>query len=328
MNKLELESYPPEFRHLQTSQNPNPNQDTDDVEPDKEADPIPDWGAFRLINHGIPLSLLSQLEEQAKQLFSKPFEFKQASCSTTNNSPIKYFWGTPALTPSGATTLTHTINLVEGFNVFLAQLSQFQPHHHQLPLLESFRVVLVEYGKHVSTIATTLFDAMVKNLDLKLDPSKRSSYISQTTGNVRVYRYPPCFDAKGGLGLEAHTDSSVVSILAQHDTVSGLQFLRHQRWLTLNPIPNTLIVNIGDMMQAISEDRYKSARHRVKLKVKERRERVSICYFVFPDEDVVIENCKYKPFTYSHFRSHVQNDINTLGFKVGLPRFIRPSTHH
>ena len=105
----------------------------------------------------------------------------------------------------------------------------------------------MHYKTHLSRIATTLFKAMVKNLDLNLKPSE--SYLSENTGMVRVYRYPHCSDTNVGWGMEVHTDSSVLSILIQDDEVSGLQVLKDGQWQTIKPISNTLIVNLGDMMQ-------------------------------------------------------------------------------
>ncbi|KAG5052761.1 hypothetical protein JHK87_004959 [Glycine soja] len=55
------------------------------------------WSLFRLVNHGVPSTLLTKLHDQAKQFFSLSFESKQASCSA---NPVTYFWGTPAPTPS------------------------------------------------------------------------------------------------------------------------------------------------------------------------------------------------------------------------------------
>ena len=107
----------------------------------------------------------------------------------------------------------------------------------------------MDYGKHLSRIATTLFEAMVKSLELNLDPSK--SYLAENTGSVRVYRYPYCSQPSVGWGIEAHTDSSVLSILSQDDEVSGLEVLKDDQWLTVKPIPNTLIVNVGDMLQVL-----------------------------------------------------------------------------
>jgi isopenicillin N synthase-like dioxygenase len=104
----------------------------------------------------------------------------------------------------------------------------------------------MDYATHLSRIATTLFEAMAKNLELNLKSTK--SYVSENTGLVRVYRYP-CTDV--GWGMEVHTDSSVLSILNQDDHVSGLQVLKDDQWLTVKPISNTLIVNLGDMMQVL-----------------------------------------------------------------------------
>ena len=88
---------------------------------------------------------------------------------------------------------------------------------------------------------------MVKNLDLNLEPSK--SYLSENTGTVRVYRYPHCSNPSVGWGMEVHTDSSVLSILTQDDEVSGLEVLKDDQWLSVKPVFNTLVVNLGDMMQ-------------------------------------------------------------------------------
>ncbi|XP_027941510.1 gibberellin 2-beta-dioxygenase 6 [Vigna unguiculata] len=328
------ESYPPILRHLSHPRHHQP--DGGDPIRESEPDPLPlidlqllshdmnmqkvledackHWGLFRLVNHGIPSTLLTQLQHQAKQLFSLSFESKQASCNAAD--PVTYFWGTPALTSSGTplTTAPQNINWFEGFNMSLPHLSQFQP---QLPQLHSFRDSVVEYGEHLSRIGRRLFEAMVKKLDLNIEAS--SSYVAESTGIMRIYRYPKCSNSDVGLGMEVHTDSSVLSILSQENEVSGLELLRDHHWLTVKPVSNTLIVNLGDMMQAISDDKYKSVTHRVKLN--NEGERISLCYFVFPDEELEIKSSNYRPFTYKQFRTQVQQDIKTVGNKVGLPRF-------
>ena len=69
----------------------------------------------------------------------------------------------------------------------------------------------------------------------------------------------------------------------------------------------------------MSDDKYHSVMHRVK--VNRKKERISICFFGFPEDDVVIQSSKYKPFTYNEFRAQVQQDVKTVGHKVGLERF-------
>ncbi|KAF2285628.1 hypothetical protein GH714_006044 [Hevea brasiliensis] len=336
MSEMNLESYPPVFR--QQSESPHvqdqaqaQSSDLDDIakESIQEYDPIPlidlqclnldelgeackHWGLFRLVNHGIPLTLLRQLQDHSKKIFSLSFESKEA---LVISSPMSYFWGTPALTPSGDSLSRgpQNINWVEGFNVPLGQLSQFQAED---PTIDSFRLLLEEYGRHLARIASTIFQAMVNTLNL--NPEQSKSYLSESTGFIRVYRYPQCFVANETWGMEAHTDSSVLSILNQ-EQVGGFEHFKDDKWFQIEPIPDTLILNLGDMLQAISNDEYKSVKHRVKPN--KYGERYSICYFVFPAEGSVIQSSKYKPFTYSDFQAQVQQDIKTIGFKVGLERF-------
>lgn len=98
----------------------------------------------------------------------------------------------------------------------------------------------------MARIARTIFDAL--STDLGLDSSLSASYLSESEGVLRVYRYPCCPDTSNYLGMDAHTDSSVLSILNQDD-VGGLQILHNNQWFNVAPVPGTLIVNLGDMMQ-------------------------------------------------------------------------------
>jgi hypothetical protein len=142
---IDLESYPPIFRRL------NIQTQRFNDQPVEESEPIPiidlhclnpselgkacrDWGLFRLVNHGVPSTLLSQLHEHAKRLFSLSFESKQEIFTT----PLSYLWGTTAITTSGTALMTglQNIHWVEGVHFPLNQLSQFQTED---PILASFR---------------------------------------------------------------------------------------------------------------------------------------------------------------------------------------------
>lgn len=102
----------------------------------------------------------------------------------------------------------------------------------------------------MARIARTLFNAVAANL--KLDAKKTASYLSEFDGTfVRVYRYPCCPDIDKYFGMGAHTDSSALSILCQ-DELGGLQIFHDNQWFHVAPIPGTLIVNLGDMIQVTS----------------------------------------------------------------------------
>ncbi|GKA61129.1 gibberellin 2-beta-dioxygenase 8 [Tanacetum coccineum] len=337
-------SYPPCFRpnSPQLSQQPNTPHDQ---KHELEHDPLPvidlqhinlkkleeackDWGIFRLVNHGIPLTLMSKVHEHVAKVFDIGFETKQNIFESIPASVLSYFWGTPALTPAGVALYkdgdnkqsdqgTISYNWVEGLNYPLSQGS-LDFCLDQYPMVRDMRTSLEEYGVHQERIAKSIFGAMSQNLT---NCEENEGYLSPSTGILRVYRYPRSFFDKSTKvwGMEAHTDSSVVTILNQYE-VAGLQVLSPiDEWIDAKPIPNTLLVHLGDMMQAISDDKYKSVKHRVM--VNRERERISVGYFVFPDNDCVIRSSNYKPFTYLDFRNQVQHDIKNLGVKVGLSRF-------
>nr|GME12579.1 gibberellin 2-beta-dioxygenase 8 [Ipomoea batatas] len=273
----------------------------EDEEKVKEA--CREWGFFRLVNHGIPESLMSQMLESARELFSMAYEAKQAAFK---NAGISYFLGTAGLTQSGAALASGNLNWMEGLNIPLSKVSQL---HYEDPMLQSFRSLVEEYGKHQTRVGKAIYEALWRKLEFgtsNLSKYEESAkYFSEDTGILRVYRYPRCLEANRAW-----------------DFVGGLQVYKDHQWIQVNPIPNTLIVNIGDMIQAISDDKYVSVKHRVK--VNKEKERISMGYFVFPGDDVVIESSKYKPFTYAQFRAQVQHELKSVGFKIGLNNFKRP----
>ncbi|XP_010483466.1 PREDICTED: gibberellin 2-beta-dioxygenase 8-like [Camelina sativa] len=337
------ESYPPAFRRVISDGDPLatveevepvlvqdediqiPVIDLERLDKDILREACKEWGIFRLVNHGVPLALTSRLQEISGLLLSLPFETKRELFATVK-SPLSYFWGTPALNPSGDAlkrgSQASNVHMLEGFNVPLSKLPTFiscDDDHN--PKLESFRVLIEEYGRHITRIAVSLFEDIAQTLNLELSGNRRSEYLSESTGLIRVYRYPWRSDKAAGeaLGMEVHTDSSVISILKEDET-GGLEIMKGEEWFCVKPVANTLIVNLGDMMQAISDDEYKSVTHRVKKKNRE-TERHSVCYFVFPKRDCGIKSSNYKPFTYSEFEAQVQADVQSLGTKIGLPRF-------
>ena len=94
--------------------------------------------------------------------------------------------------------------------------------------------------------------------------------ITTYPGADGVYNYYPALSAEaiakagpGDVGLGSHTDLQCFTLLWQ-DQVGGLQVLNHEgQWIKANPIPGTFVVNIGDFLMRMSNDRFKSTVHRV-----------------------------------------------------------------
>ncbi|KAG0474713.1 hypothetical protein HPP92_014399 [Vanilla planifolia] len=142
---------------------------------------------------------------------------------------------------------------------------------------------------------------------------------SKSTCFLRLNRYPPCPFLPGTFGLMPHTDSDFLTILHQ-DHVGGLQLMKDSKWVAVKPNPSALIVNIGDLFQAWSNDVYKSVEH--KVMTNRMVERYSIAYFLCPSYESTIGSCKepshYKKFTFKEFRNQVQEDVKRTGYKARL----------
>lgn len=107
---------------------------------------------------------------------------------------------------------------------------------------------MAEYSKQLRNLALRLVEAISESLGLEKD------YINKALGkhgqHMAINYYPPCPEPELTYGLPAHADPNVITILLQNDVV-GLQVLKDDKWVTINPVPNTFIVNIGDQIQVI-----------------------------------------------------------------------------
>jgi gibberellin 2-oxidase len=189
--------------------------------------------------------------------------------------------------------------------------------------------VIEEVSTAMSQLAQQLASILTKELQGDDDDEMMMS-CTRSTCFLRLNRYPPCRGG-GAFGLCPHTDSDFLTILRPLDSVGGLQLLKAGRWLTVKPNPAALIVNIGDLLQAWSNDLYRSVEHRVVAHSV--RERFSVAFFLCPSYDTVIRPRRwpegsqiesvYRSFTFGEYRNQVREDVRLTGRKIGLPRFHR-----
>lgn len=152
------------------------------------------------------------------------------------------------------------------------------------------------------------------------------SEFSKCNGYIRINRYAPRNSNEEIEAFGKHTDISCVTILFQ-DEIGGLQMKskRRDEWIDVKPLQNALLVNIGDFMQAWSNERLRSAEHRVVLK--QNVKRFSLAFFwtfgdddreVYASREVVGEgNTRlYKPFSTKEYRAFRENNYGKI---VGTP---------
>ena len=78
-----------------------------------------------------------------------------------------------------------------------------------------------------------------------------------------MHHYPPCRHRDTVVGIPPHTDTLGLTLLLQVDDTPGLQVKRGGRWFPVRPLPGALVVNVGDVLEVLSNGAYGSAEHRV-----------------------------------------------------------------
>jgi isopenicillin N synthase-like dioxygenase len=112
------------------------------------------------------------------------------------------------------------------------------------------RNVINEYGEEVVKLGGRVLELLSINLGLN-DDFLLNAFGGENDlgGCLRVNFYPKCPQPDLTLGLSSHSDPGGLTILLPDDYVSGLQVRRGEDWITVKPVPNAFIINIGDQIQ-------------------------------------------------------------------------------
>lgn len=138
------------------------------------------------------------------------------------------------------------------------------------------RAAVEAYYAAMLEVSNALLRAFALALDLPeayfLDKFDRAA------GALRLLHYPPQTAEETRLGLGAHTDYEMFTILAQ-DANPGLQVLNGAgEWIDIPPVAGTFVVNIGDLMARWTNDRFTSNIHRAANRTG--RHRYSVPFFM------------------------------------------------
>ncbi|XP_061345301.1 gibberellin 3-beta-dioxygenase 3-like [Gastrolobium bilobum] len=240
------------------------------------------WGVFQVINHGVPLNLLNEVELLTHRLFSLPTHRK--ICALRSPDGITGY-GLPQIS-----SFFPKLMWTEGFTMVgspVEHATLLWPH--QPNEQTNFCTVMEEYQKEMKKSTERLVELMLGSLGLT---SKDIEWLKPKTGCnkaqslLHLNSYPACPEPDRAMGLGPHTDSSVVTVVYQ-STCNGLQVHGDGiGWMAVQPIPGALVVNVGDLMHILSNGQFKSPLHRAV--VNKTRHRISVAYFYGPPKDVKI----------------------------------------
>lgn len=109
------------------------------------------------------------------------------------------------------------------------------------------REAIEEYAIEIQRVADEIFT----NLSLLMGVER--DFLKQMHGDVkqgiRMNYYPSCARPDLVLGVSPHSDSNSISLLLQDDDITALQIKHKGVWVPVKPIPNAIVVNIGDVME-------------------------------------------------------------------------------
>ncbi|XP_050374920.1 deacetoxyvindoline 4-hydroxylase-like [Argentina anserina] len=222
------------------------------------------WGFFQVVNHGIPLNLLEGMIQGVKKFNEQALEVKKQFYSRDLNRTVR-FNSNYDLYQSKAANWRDTLAFTKA-----------AVDHDPQKLPQVCREVTLEYANHVVKLGDQLFGLLSEALELSPDYLTREMECAKFYTCVCHY-YPVCPEPELTLGAGKHSDPAFLTILLQ-DEIGGLQILHENQWVNVDPISGGLVVNIGDFLQAISNDKLKSVQHRVLAN--RVGPRVSVAYFL------------------------------------------------
>lgn len=232
-----------------------------------------EWGAFHVVNHGVPPGLLDAMRGAGLAFFRAPMEEKLR------------FGCDPA---SGAATEGYGSRMLANDDSVLDWRDYFD--HHTLPesrrdptrwpdFVPGYRDTVVEYSNSMKDLAQRLLRIISESLNLP------PSYIEEAVGdvyqNITISYYSPCPQPDLALGLQSHSDMGALTLLIQDD-VGGLEVLKDEMWILVPSLPDGILVILADQTEIMTNGRYKSAVHRAVVNAD--RARLSVATFYDPSK--------------------------------------------
>ncbi|KAI5603205.1 hypothetical protein BDE02_01G205200 [Populus trichocarpa] len=280
------------------------------------------YGAFIVKNHGIPETVFNNFlggatmdffrwpeREKLKFYTPKPGKFD----NTEPRKPIEYF---------RAYTTGENVSLVRELAYVSCLIGDYANQWPSIP--PSFRERVTDFSTSAKRVEFALGEAICESLGLERDYIKKK-LLSNHEQKVAMNFYPARKQEDSELTcvLRDHTDPTIITILSEQN-VHGLQILHDGEWMNVNLSPNHLIVLTGDLLQVLSNRRYKSLPHRVIVTCE--KDRLSIATYCNPSDDSTIEPAKelidndhpaiYKNFTYREFKDNVELAVDDARLNV------------
>uniref|UniRef100_A0A0E0IWF2 Fe2OG dioxygenase domain-containing protein n=1 Tax=Oryza nivara TaxID=4536 RepID=A0A0E0IWF2_ORYNI len=256
-----------------------------------------DWGFFQLVNHGVDGELLQRIKDDITEFFRLPLQEKMSV----------------AIPPNGLQGFGHHFVFSKEQKLDWVDLLFLttRPDHR----------VLAYKASHIQFMAINL------GVD---EEALLAAFKPEQPQSVRINHYPPCSQANKVLGLSPHTDGVGMTLLLQVNDVQGLQIRKDGRWFAVKNLPGALVVNVGDVLEILTNGKYKSIEHRAVINPD--KERITLAAFqsvplsstVGPFQELLMKGeARYKTvdgaeFTKGYFAAKLEGRRYLESLKLGV----------
>ncbi|XP_047341681.1 1-aminocyclopropane-1-carboxylate oxidase homolog 1-like [Impatiens glandulifera] len=225
-------------------------------------------GFFQIINHNVPKQTLNHAISSVKAFNELPTDEK-SQYYHRNLGRGASFSTNFDLYQSQAASWRDTLQI---------RLGPTPPNPGALP--EDLELAIVEWDREIKKLGEELMGLISEGLGLEKERLKDMSCLEART--VVGHYYPYCPQPDLTIGISSHTDPGVLTVLQQNE-VGGLQVKFDDDWVDIEPVSGALVINIGDLLQIMSNDELKSVEHRV-LANPNHNPRLSIAVFFNPSK--------------------------------------------
>ena len=251
-----------------------------------------DTGFFVIVGHGIDPSLFESLDAASRRFFALPEATKATIAMPVGGRAWRGWFPLGGEVTSGIPDRKEGLYLGEELDDTDPRVLAETPLHGR----NLFPAAVPELGPAVlawiaalTSLGHRLMTAIAVGLGLPSDWF-RVNITADPTVLFRIFRYPDTHEANvsgaGEWGVAEHTDYGLLTMLAQ-DECGGLQVRGTQGWIDVDPVPNSFVCNVGDMLERMTGGRYRSTLHRVRNT--SGRDRLSFPFFFDPSWNARID---------------------------------------
>ncbi|SIN59817.1 Isopenicillin N synthase [Parasphingorhabdus marina DSM 22363] len=252
-------------------------------------DSFSDWGFAVVADHGIPQELITRAEEMSRAFFALPEDVKRRYFVEGGGGARGY---TPFGTEVAKDQTVHDLkefwhigrDLPDGHAFAAFMDANIWPDE-----VNGFRECYLELFAAFDKAGARILEAIARYLELQ--PDFFVDTVRDGNSVLRLIHYPPVPEDSPAVRAAAHEDINTITLLIGAEE-AGLELLDKQgNWRPVTPGPGELAVNIGDMLQRLTNNRLPSTTHRVVNPAPERRghSRYSMPFFLHFRPDYLIE---------------------------------------